>query len=109
MKVCLVSGCPRAAVRNGRCAVHAKDRDRTRQRAHWRSGGSTPAQRRAEFARADGLCQSCGEPTPLNVGIREHLRAVADGGTDSQDNTAWFCRPCADRKTAAARANGLSG
>ncbi|MDQ8045073.1 MAG: HNH endonuclease [Solirubrobacteraceae bacterium] len=116
--MCSQSGCPRRALRNGRCDDHARERDRRKQEAHWRSTGSTLAQRMETWRRFDGMCQGCGEPTrrpdTRDDGeqlrpIREHLAAVADGGTDDDENIALLCHLCADVKTADARRRGLSG
>lgn len=117
MAICCELGCPHRQDRNGRCDSHAKAYDRRRQRLHWRSGGSSLAERQAEWDRFQGVCQGCGGETIrpgdrgtfAPPGIREHIVALADGGADDEKNTTWLCEPCADRKTRIARKQGLSG
>jgi 5-methylcytosine-specific restriction protein A len=46
------------------------------------------------------LCAECekhGRVTEAT--IRDHIRALALGGTDTRDNTQPLCKPCHDEKT----------
>lgn len=50
-----------------------------------------------------GKCLRCGERLDFatkGAVIDEHLRPLADGGTNDTDNRAFFCKPCATPKTA---------
>lgn len=50
-----------------------------------------------------GKCLRCGERldfTTKGAVIDEHLRPLADGGTNETSNRAFFCKPCATPKTA---------
>lgn len=50
-----------------------------------------------------GKCLRCSERLDFNTKgavIDEHLRPLADGGTNETSNRAFFCKPCATPKTA---------
>lgn len=50
-----------------------------------------------------GKCLRCGKRLDFvtkGAVIDEHLRPLADGGTNETSNRAFFCKPCATPKTA---------
>ena len=50
-----------------------------------------------------GKCLRCSERLDFATNgavIDEHLRPLADGGTNETSNRAFFCKPCAKPKTA---------
>lgn len=50
-----------------------------------------------------GKCLRCSERLDFATNgavIDEHLRPLADGGTNETSNRAFFCKPCATPKTA---------
>ena len=55
--------------------------------------------RRRILRRDMGVCYICGRPGANSV---DHIRSVADGGSDDESNlAAVHARPCHERKTAA--------
>lgn len=63
-------------------------------------------------ARDCGLCQECKRQGRTTVGYPvDHIVALADGGSDSDDNKETLCQPCHDAKSALeakARARGYT-
>lgn len=61
-------------------------------------------------ARDCGLCQECKRQGRTTIGHPvDHIIALADGGTDDDDNKETLCVPCHDAKSARearARARG---
>lgn len=48
-----------------------------------------------------GLCQQCLREGRTTVGYPvDHIIALADGGTDDDDNKETLCQPCHDAKSA---------
>ena len=74
--------------------------------AQVRTRGSTWMAIRAEaLARDCGLCQTCKAAGRLRLACQvDHIRELADGGTDALENLQSLCEPCHDAKTRAAKA-----
>lgn len=52
-------------------------------------------------ARDCGLCQECKRQGRTTAGYPvDHIIALADGGTDDDDNKETLCQPCHDAKSA---------
>ena len=102
MATCLVSGCP-VLVPSGRCAAHQV------KRKPWSvASGDKPARltgrplrrmRRQLFQR-EPLCQPCKANGRVTIAtIRDHVRPLAEGGTDTEDNVQAICADCHQEKT----------
>ena len=74
--------------------------------ATMRTRGSTWMAIRAQaLARDCGLCQTCKAAGRLRLACQvDHIRELADGGTDALGNLQSLCAPCHDAKTRAAKA-----
>lgn len=70
----------------------------------WSGGrsGFTAAQRQAILER-DPVCRSCGRKPSV---VADHVRNLAEGGTNTLSNGAGICQACSDRKTQAEAARG---
>lgn len=96
MRVCL--GCTRLVSKGSRCPS-CQRANRKRRKAEGRTGerGSTAAsrKRRANVLARDGhRCRYCGAPAT----IADHVKALALGGSDTEDNMVAACRPCNSAK-----------
>lgn len=56
--------------------------------------------RKAIYARDNALCSYCGSYLPSDDFTIDHVRAVANGGTDDEGNLVTACRRCNARKGA---------
>mgnify|MGYP006345764095 FL=1 len=76
-----------------------------------RMRGDAWMQLRAQvLARDCGLCQVCKGAGRLTLAHEvDHVRELADGGTDDMGNLAAICRPCHKVKTGASQRLRLSG
>lgn len=70
-----------------------------------RTRGRTWARIRAAVLVEEPLCRRCGTSPSV---VCDHVRSLAEGGTDERGNLAGMCKPCHDEKTAeeSARAQG---
>jgi 5-methylcytosine-specific restriction endonuclease McrA len=50
--------------------------------------------REAACARANGACQICGKPCPLESGELIHIKARGRGGSDTLENLEWGHHDC---------------
>jgi 5-methylcytosine-specific restriction enzyme A len=65
-----------------------------------RSGRWLQDQRRALF-RSEPWCRACAEHGVMSLAcIRDHIRPLAEGGTDAPGNVQPLCQVCSDAKTA---------
>lgn len=73
------------------------------------TGRKLQAQRAALFAR-EPLCREClkGGVT-VQAEIRDHIKPLAEGGSDADANIQPLCIPCSDSKTAGESARGRGG
>jgi len=69
-----------------------KYRGSSRGRKH---GRASKKQREAIFRRDDYECQRCGSEYNLRV---DHIKPIAKGGTNTQDNMQTLCEPCNSAK-----------
>lgn len=99
---CCHPGCPRYAVKGGRCEQH--------QPKAWDHKGKSAADRgygrRWEklrlmvMGRDSWLCQECKRRGLLRTATDcDHIVPKARGGLDHPDNLQALCRPCHKRKT----------
>lgn len=110
-KPCKHAGCA-VLVRDGseRCAAHklqpwAKRADVKRQ-----SGRALQRKRSELFAR-EPLCRVCSAKGFVTIAtLRDHIKPLAEGGTDDDDNIQPLCVDCHDEKSMAERlrARGVS-
>ncbi len=93
LRPCPHPGC-HDLVRSGRCQKHARPRGRESQRDRGRSW----RRRRARvIARADGLCEVCGDAAATEA---DHKVPIWEGGADRMHNLQAICSPCHKIKTA---------
>ena len=92
----------RALVHDGsrRCDLHKRQQWQRRPGIVKRTTGrKLQAQRHALFSR-EPLCRECkrlGRVTPATK--RDHIKPLAEGGTDDDDNIQPLCDPCHDEKS----------
>jgi 5-methylcytosine-specific restriction protein A len=76
-----------------------------------RGGRPWRRKRKRVFERDLYLCQRCkrkGKLTPVelhgpNAGVCDHIKPLAQGGTDDEENLEAICKACDKEKTAAER------
>lgn len=70
----------------------------------WSGGrtGFTTTQRQA-ILRRDPICRTCRRNPSV---IADHIRNLAEGGTNTLTNGAGICKACSDRKTQTEAARG---
>jgi len=99
LRPCNVPGCPEIAVKGGRCAAHAAEReratDRSRPPAYKRGYDYDHRKRRARVLRECPYCVQCGAPAT----VVDHIVPLARGGTDDMGNLQPLCARCHNRKT----------
>lgn len=92
---------------SGRCAKH--------QRVDWAKKPDAPKRitgRALQKARIDlfsraPLCAECRRKGRVTLATeRDHIKPLAEGGTDTDDNVQGLCGPCHDAKSAAERLRG---
>jgi len=100
--VCAEPGCPRLAVRRGRCEVHTPPpwtgQAERRRNAGAPTGAARQRLRLLVLVRADGRCESCGVRLGADWTM-DHVDPVAFGGSSHLDNLAAICPRCHARKT----------
>lgn len=58
--------------------------------------------RQRVIRRANGLCEHCADRGQVKPGREvDHIKPVAQGGTDDDDNLQYLCIECHERKTCA--------
>ncbi len=90
-----------ALVTSGRCPKHQGSSD------GWSSSRSAPRLRgranqkaRARLFAEEPFCRPCkGRGTIVLAVVRDHIVALAEGGTEDDENIQPLCQACSDRKT----------
>ena len=109
-RFCAHQGCFEV-VSSGRCATHGGPYPAhswgTRENGPERiSGSKLQALRRALFMR-EPLCRTCAAKGETALAtIRDHIRPVAEGGTDDDSNIQPICGPCHQAKIEQESARG---
>lgn len=99
-------------VRDGtsRCEQHKPAPwQRTAKQVKRTTGRKLQQQRHQLFSR-EPLCRECrkhGFVTPAT--IRDHIKPLAEDGSDDDDNIQPLCQACSDTKTASESARGRGG
>lgn len=92
-----------------RCSAHK--RPKWERRAAYKREAGRPLQRKraALFAR-EPLCRACSRAGRVTVAtIRDHIKPLAEGGTDTPDNEQPLCDDCHREKTLAEALRGRGG
>lgn len=64
-------------------------------------GRAGQAQRRRRMARTNGLCERClAHDLVMSAAVVDHIKPLALGGSDDDENTRNLCGPCHDLVTA---------
>jgi 5-methylcytosine-specific restriction enzyme A len=98
-------------VRDGsqRCDAHKRPKW-TKTAAYKRESGRALQRKRAALFAREPLCRTCsgkGLVTPAT--IRDHIKPLAEGGTDTPDNEQPLCDDCHREKTLAEALRGRGG
>lgn len=95
IRLCLEDGCPEPAVRIGRCAAHARARDReTHLRKSFYNSAKWRYTRRRQL-HMHPLCECGAIATDV-----DHIRPIERGGDPwSFDNLSSMCKSCHSAKT----------
>lgn len=103
------SAAPRACGVCGRAGCTDHRRVAWQQTAPYkRIRGRALQKARADLFRAEPLCRECSRSGRVELAvIRDHIKPLAEGGTDDPSNIQPLCGECSDRKTAAESARGL--
>lgn len=63
-------------------------------------GRALQARRLRKWTKAQGLCAKCKALTNYPDGFQlDHIKAIVNGGDDTEEQTQVLCLPCHDRKT----------
>jgi len=63
-------------------------------------GRKLQARRLKKWAEAEGCCAWCGKLTNYPDGFQlDHIKAIVNGGEDTEEQTQVLCIPCHDKKT----------
>jgi 5-methylcytosine-specific restriction protein A len=96
---CSGVGCGAPATIAGRCAAHAR-RDVWHEGESRRMRGGKLQRARERLFAASPLCAICLEAGRTTLAtIRDHIKNLAEGGTESEANVQALCVECSDRKT----------
>lgn len=96
-------------VRDGtsRCPAHPKPAWVQKAKYKRVSGRKLQQQRHDLFSR-EPFCRTCrGNGHLILATIRDHIKPLAEGGTDTDDNVQPLCQPCSDAKTEQERKRGV--
>jgi 5-methylcytosine-specific restriction protein A len=103
---CSVPGCPRVAVKRGRCEEHQKQRERERPTSTQRGYDVQWRQTRDEFLSYHPRCMASDEAAFRDHKLYgdvatdvDHITPRARGGTDDWGNLQALCHRCHSRKT----------
>ncbi len=73
-----------------------------------RTSGRKLQKQRADLFRREPGCRECARRGVFTLAtIRDHIRPLAEGGDDTDDNVQPLCRTCSDEKTAQERTRGV--
>lgn len=108
-RACVVCG---VAVTDGsnRCALHKRP-----ERPAWaqvaptykRESGRRLQRKRAELFAREPYCRRCADKGFVTLAvIRDHIKPLAEGGDDTDDNVQPLCQACSDAKTKAEARRG---
>lgn len=89
-------------VRDGtnRCAQHKREKW-VQHVPYKRTSGRKLQRQRADLFGREPYCRSCSSKGFVVLAcIRDHIKPLAEGGTDDDDNIQPLCLPCSDEKTA---------
>jgi 5-methylcytosine-specific restriction enzyme A len=102
---CSTVGCGRNAIAGGRCAEHP--------RQAWNAGTVTRIRgrelqtRRNRLFAAAPLCVVCELAGRVTLAtVRDHIRPLAEGGSEDEHNIQPMCQACSDLKTQTEAARG---
>ena len=92
---------------SGRCKAHPRPAWKKAQNATKRvTGRKLQAMRKALFER-DPLCVECRRHGRVTIAtLRDHIKPLAEGGDDSDDNVQGLCHDCHEEKTLAEALRG---
>lgn len=104
-KPCAVCG---VTVRDGTSRCEAHKRQAWQQSAPYkRTAGRRLQRQREELFSREPYCRECSRKGFITLAvIRDHIKPLAEGGTDDDENIQPLCLPCSDRKTAQERERG---
>jgi 5-methylcytosine-specific restriction enzyme A len=100
-KPCGHPGCG-ALVRDGsgRCEKHPRKAWVRKPQAAVRTRGRKLQALRAELFRRNPLCVACEAKGITRLATeRDHIKPLAEGGTDTEDNVQGLCKPCHEGKS----------
>lgn len=100
LKPCSYPGCP-ALTHDGRCEKHKREAwvgNNAEKRVF--KGRKLQRERKRLFSESP-LCAECLKVGRVTVAtIRDHIKPLAEGGLDVEENTQGLCQMCSDIKTA---------
>jgi len=100
-RACTKSGCPNYAVINGRCEQHKRQSWEKNNAEKRVIKGRTLQRERDRLFNEFPLCAECERQGRVTVAvIRDHIKPLAEGGEDTEDNTQGLCVACHDKKSA---------
>jgi 5-methylcytosine-specific restriction endonuclease McrA len=88
------------------CAPSSEEAARLERQPYRRQYRSAEYRRNREIAweRCGGRCEGCGRRVTRQTAQCDHIRPIADGGSDALGNLSWLCSAaCHPRKTRADR------
>jgi 5-methylcytosine-specific restriction enzyme A len=104
-KPCAYPGCPELVTTGQYCAVHQKQMSRDYNTYHRnpevkKRYGRQWEKIRALYLAKHPLCEQCEKEGRLTPAAEvHHIVAVADGGSDAEENLMALCKPCHSRFT----------
>ncbi len=97
-------------VRDGTARCEKHKREAWVQKATYkRVSGRRLQKQRAELFSREPLCRECDRRGHVTLAvIRDHIKPLAEGGDDDDENIQPLCQACSDEKTEAERRRGVS-
>lgn len=93
---------------SGRCAKHPKPQWSKPATATKRITGRKLQAMRADLFARDPLCAECKRQGRVTLATqRDHIKPLAEGGADTDDNVQGLCAPCHDAKSKTEAARGV--
>lgn len=108
-KPCSQVGCG-VAVHDGssRCDQHKREKWAKKPTATKRVTGRKLQAMRERLFKADPLCAECRRNDRVTLATqRDHIKPLAEGGTDDDDNVQGLCMDCHDAKSKAESQRGF--